>query len=122
MAKAIKAQEAERAEAITKLRDWLKPGDTVHTILDHVSTSGMSRDIRIVILSCAGDRAFALHPNHSVRVALGLPKAKRGDGMRVGGAGMDMGFHLVYTLGRVLFPEGTATRADGGYALRHEWL
>jgi hypothetical protein len=117
-----KQQRTEQAEAVTQLREWLKPGDTVHTILDHVSASGMSRDIRVVILSCADNRAFALHPNHSVRVALGLPKAKRGDGMRVGGAGMDMGFHLVYTLGRVLFPEGTATKADGGYALRHEWL
>lgn len=44
-----KAQRAERDEAITKLREWIKPGDTVYTILDHVSSSGMSRAIRVVV-------------------------------------------------------------------------
>ena len=32
----------------------------------------------------------------------------------VGGCGMDMGFHLVYTLSRELF--------DDGYYVKHEWL
>jgi hypothetical protein len=39
---------------------------------------------------------------------------------------MDMGFHAVYTLSSVLFPEGfndgRDKHRDGGYALRHEWL
>ena len=30
-------------------------------------------------------------------------------------------FHTVYTLSKVLFPEGYEGR-DGGYALKHEWL
>ena len=32
----------------------------------------------------------------------------------VGGCGMDMGFHLVYTLSSVLY--------DDGYAIKQEWL
>uniref|UniRef100_A0AB74UFV0 Uncharacterized protein n=1 Tax=Caulobacter phage BL57 TaxID=3348355 RepID=A0AB74UFV0_9VIRU len=52
-------------------------------------------------------------------------------GIKVGGCGMDMGFHLVYSLGRTLWPNGTpkphSTRngepdRDGGYALKKEWL
>lgn len=52
-------------------------------------------------------------------------------GIKIGGAGMDMGFALVYALGRTLWPDGTkkphGTRngepdRDGGYALNHSWL
>jgi hypothetical protein len=45
-----------------------------------------------------------------------MAKDKFGDrnGIRVGGCGMDMGFHLVYTLSRALF--------DDGYYVKHEWL
>lgn len=100
-------------EARAQLRKWLKPGDTVHTICDHVSSSGMSRDIRVVIVQKYGT---ILHPNHSVSVLLDYPRAKRGDGMRVGGCGMDMGFHIVHSLGYALFGEeardGTGKEAN----------
>ena|ERR1035437_1828097 len=51
-----------------------------------------------------------------------------------GGCGMDMGFHLVYNLGRTLFPEGFKVEGrgrngdasgwdkDGGYALKQRWI
>ena len=39
----------------------------------------------------------------------------------VGGCGMDMGFHVVYSLARSLYPEKPGQR-DGGYSLKHEWL
>ena len=101
-----------KAEAIAQLRKWIKPGDTVYTIVDHVSRSGMSRDIRVVLLK-GGE---ALHPNYSVSIALGYPRAARGDGMRVGGCGMDMGFHLVHSLGYALFgleaSEGVGAKAN----------
>lgn len=96
-----KYSKTEIAEAKAQLRKWIKPGDTVHTILDHVSSSGMSRDIRVVLLKDSEE----LHPNHSVAVALGYPRARKGDGMRVGGCGMDMGFHIVHSLGYALFGE-----------------
>lgn len=44
-----KARKQEQTEAIAKLREWLKPGDTVYTILEHVSSSGMSRSIRVLV-------------------------------------------------------------------------
>ena len=45
--------------------------------------------------------------------------------LRVGGAGMDMGFHTVYTLARVLFRdkyEGHPDAVDAGYSLQQAWL
>lgn len=117
-----KKQTEDRDEAITKLRDWIKPGDTVYTILDHVSASGMSRAIRVVLPvarpACSSIHLPAewkteidfLHPNYAVGIALGLRHWKRHgviqDGLILTGCGMDMGFALVYDLSRVLFPAG----------------
>jgi hypothetical protein len=130
-----KAQRAEREEAIAKLREWLKPGDTVYTILRHVSKSGMSREIGLVIIR----DGETLHPNYSAAKALGYRQGKS-DGLIVGGCGMDMGFHVVYNLSHVLFSSGfdcigdgcpsndhsnredNAHHVDGGYALRQRWL
>ena len=167
-----KAQKAEQAEAIAKLREWLKPGDTVYTVLEHVSASGMSRTIKVVIpyiryqcdvcgsdkaddvtvgdccrtgavgvvLACSGHYTRAtvdhIHPNHSVALALDYKRdnARGRDGIKIGGCGMDMGFAIVYALGRKLFPEGFKVNGrgrngdtsgwdnDGGYALKHRWL
>jgi len=96
-----KIEKQERDEAVAKLREWIKPGDTVHTILRHVSRSGMQREIGIVLLKDGAD----LHPNYLVAKALGERIGKR-DGIVVGGCGMDMGFHVVYGLGRTLWPDG----------------
>ncbi len=147
-----KVQKQERDEAIARLREWVKPGDTVYTILRHVSRSGMQREIGIVV----NHDGHMLHPNHAVSKACGYRLGKN-DGVIVGGCGMDMGFAVVYDMGRVLFPDGfgisseggirptnkehaaqlvadgkTSFRGrngdpsgwdnDGGYALRHQWL
>lgn len=197
------------AETLTatraKLLELLAPGDTVYTILRHVSSSGMSRRIGLVIpaprerreeipadatirsfkgLSAymltgedqyvtasvsgqrlAGDELLLQYPpadqggpptgpckvwrrrcdlrvhrtTHvpAIRSIAGLAADLLGatwtddDAIRVGGAGMDMGFHLVYSLGSALWPDGTkkphGTRNGepdraGGYALKHQWL
>src|SRR5476651_1853736 len=43
--KRISKAEQERTEAIKHLRTLIKPGDTVYTVLRHVSRSGMTRGI-----------------------------------------------------------------------------
>ena len=133
MATLTKKQEKanEAREARESLLRYLKPGTTVYTVLRHVSKSGMSRRIDL----------YAIAPDHAgeprlqylsgwVGRILEYRRHKDG-GLVVGGCGMDMGFHLVYSLGRALWPNGTAephgTRngsadSDGGYALRHEWI
>ena len=127
-----KYSKSERDESLARLREWLKPGDTVYTVLDHVSRSGMSRNIRVVLMK-VDDKGepYTLHPNHAVSRVLNLPRAKRGDGIVIQGCGTDMGFELVYQLGHALWPDGTpqphGTRngepdSNGGYALRQRWL
>lgn len=131
----------ERAEAIERLRQVMPPGTTVYTQLQHVSRSGMMRHIT-VRTSLEG-----LH-DWDVAAAAGYTLAPR-EGIKVAGAGMDMGFSLVYNLSRTLYPNGFDCVAaelpihergrkcpsndhsnrehnlhhkDGGYALSQRWI
>ena len=98
--------DAERQEAREDLLKWLKPGDTVYTVLDHVSRSGMSRAIRVLVPctrwvcndcgksfdmtyaprvceeGCGGQTFRAqvdhIHPNWAVGKLLGLRHWRRG--------------------------------------------
>jgi hypothetical protein len=95
--------EAREARAFFE-RIQLKPGDTVFTILDSVSRSGMSRQVRPVILKDGAD----FHPTWAVGVLTGR-RVKRGgthDSLTIGGCGFDAGHDLVYSLSHVLYPEG----------------
>lgn len=98
-----KARDAARDEAVVRLREWLKPGDTVYTILRHVSRSGMQREISLVKLTGADAGVLAL--DYNAAQLLGRRIGKR-DGIIMGGCGMDMGFALVYELSAALWPEG----------------
>jgi hypothetical protein len=118
MAKKLsKAALAEQAEAREKLRVIFASQErpTVHTALRHVSSSGMSRDISLLTVDGDGLR----NVTYLAAVAMGeTPKDRRGQWViRVGGCGMDMGFHLVSSLSWCLY-QGQE-RAD--YVLRQEW-
>jgi hypothetical protein len=149
MPRRTKAQEAERQAAIDRLREWLKPGDTVYTVLRHVSRSGMMRHIDVYKLTDDGPQWLS----YPVSLALDLRTNDRDGSLKVGGCGMDMGFHVVYSLSAMLYPDGfdcigegdgyksrcpsndhvnsgpdrnnyapTHHHQSGGYALRHRWL
>ena len=111
-----KASDAAKLEAFTRLREWIKPGDTVHTSLDNVSSSGMSRTLRVLLIRSTDGEPMIFHPNHAVSTLLGYRRAKHGDGFVVGGCGQDMGFHVVHSLGYALFgkeaSEGTGKEAN----------
>ncbi len=126
-----KTEKKEQLEdGLRRLREMLKPGDTVYTILRHVSQSGMSRQISPVVIK------DGIPDDISWEVAkLGIWKRKYPhDSLTVGGCGMDMGFHVVYEMSRVLFPDGfnfegigrngntSGWDDDGGYALKQKWL
>lgn len=136
-----KAQEAEKLEAINRLKEILKPGDTVYTVVRSVSRSGMSREIDVYFFDKKGNKFYL---SYLVSRALEYKQADNG-ALKVGGCGMDMGFHVVYGLSRTLyrdgfrctgkkcgandhFNEGTPRdgkrkhTGDGGYALRQEWI
>lgn len=104
--KQSKAQE--RAEAIANLRSMLPPGSTVYTILRHVSRSGMSRRISLRAIIDG-------HPHDldgRAARACGWTWDRDKGGIRASGCGMDMGFHLVSTLSRVLYPDGFGCIGD----------
>jgi hypothetical protein len=127
------------AASIRHLREMLKPGDVVHTILRHSARSGMMRHISLVVVM---KDTGAVHDITGYAAdALDMRRAADG-GIKAGGCGMDMGFHLAYSLSRMLFRNfdcigencpsndhcnGDRNRkphhhSDGGYALNHRWM
>ena len=113
-------QELEREESIERLRA-LFAGDSkpvIHTITRHVSSSGMSRDISLIYATSAG----LTNITYSAALALGWPLSEKSGNraVRVSGCGMDMGFHLVYTLSLVLYRD--VVEGDAGYHLQQQWL
>lgn len=98
----MRYSKEEQKEAREFLLRVLKPGDTVFTVLRNVSRSGMSRNIDLYLLG----QDEKLYLTYSVAALLGYSRAKDGS-IKVSGCGMDMGFHVVYSLSRVLFLEYT---------------
>lgn len=108
------------------LLTMLKPGQTVFTVCRSVSSSGMSRRISLYIVHDGDMRCL----DHAAADVTGYKNSEKG-GLTLTGCGTDMGFHLVETLGRVLWPDGTpephgARNGEpdscGGYALKHRWV
>ena len=111
-----KVNQEQRDKAAEYLKEWLKPGDTVYTIVRHVSRSGMLRHIGLVVLRYDTKRKEinAYQASYNAALVLGWRVNKDRDALIVEGAGMDMGFHTVYELSHVLF--------NDGYALNQRWL
>ena len=98
---------------------YLKPGDTVYTIIRHVSRSGMQRQVSLVTIQPYGDdvsKRYALHPNYSAALLIGARLNRDGphDAIVRNGCGYDVAADTVQCLSRALF--------DNDYALRHEAL
>ena len=124
---------AEIEQARARLLELLKPGDTVSTIIRHVTRSGMYRVVAPVIVR----DGEMLTIGHAVSLLTGMRWDDKYNGVGVDGCGMDVGFEVVYNLGRALWPAGFSmpvdtyhnglVRAgeviqDGGYALKQRWL
>jgi len=143
--------KARTEEARAGLREVAQPGDVLYTVLRHVSRSGMYRVVDVY--SMQDQQEAGVQP---VRItgwvadALGWKYDKKHEGIGVSGCGMDVGFEVVYNLGRVLYPLGVPCtgvqygkgacgsnehsnpgdrgyvagkgHTDGGYAFKHKWL
>lgn len=115
------------AQCADRLRDTLEPGQTVYTILRHCSASGMSRRISLAVVNKDLEvQVIDFWAAHAMD-----DKIHKDGGIVVNGCGMDMGFALVYNLGRRLWPNGAPEPhgrrngepdSDGGYALKHSWV
>ena len=95
----------KKEEIIEYLKSSLKDGDTIYTSVQHVSQSGMTRDIKIIKIN--ENRPYNF--NYYVSKALGY--RIKNNGVRIGGCGMDMGFAIVDHLSSVL-----------NINLRQEWI
>lgn len=128
----LKAQkQAARQEAREMLLKYLKPGDTVFTVLRHVSKSGMSRQIDFFKLLNGRQHYLTGY----IATLLDMKRTDQG-ALKVSGCGMDMGFSVVYNLSRSLWPKGfklakgqrgrngdtSGFDTDGGYAISQQWL
>lgn len=141
-----KAEKEQRAAiALTRLREIVKPGDELYTIMRHVNTSGTMRTISVVKINGRG-RVFRL--DGLLADALDMRSDDRRQGLKIGGAGMDMGFAIVYRLSDLLYgssskrgyaclgdrcpsnahvndytsPRGRGVRHHDGYAVGQRWL
>lgn len=143
-----KATKAEQDEALERLRGWVKPGDTVWCVLRHRSASGMYRAIDFYTITPDRERAEGVSIgwlSYNIAKALGMRFDEKHEAVGVSGAGMDMGFHVVYTLAYTLWPDGFRCTGkncpsnehsnspypkpngrmkhhSAGYALNHKWL
>ena len=102
----------ETAEAIGRLLSELTPGRTVYTKITHVSRSGMSRSIECYL---AQGRDNLTDITWAVARATNSRVDNTHGGIIMGGCGMDMGFALVYNLGRTLYPNGVPCTGSRGY-------
>jgi hypothetical protein len=100
------------------LTHYVKEGSTVYTVLRSVSSSGMSRTLSLKVAS----EGKILDLTYYAGTVLDWPivEVNGSRALRVGGCGMDMGFHTVYSLSRALFREEGSTK-DAGYLLNHAW-
>jgi len=90
---------SEREKTVLGLRELLKPGDTVYTKLNHISRSGMTRSIEVMVFR---DNA-PVNVTYSVSEVLGYKIHNKHWGLKVVGCGMDMGFSVVYNLSSALY-------------------
>ena len=100
--------KTEQQSALNELTSILRDANvnTLYTVLRHVSTSGMQREISVKAVDT--DKRL-MHLDWLVSTALHRKQGKQG--IKVMGCGMDMGFHLVDHI-------NSAT----GLKLRHEWV
>jgi hypothetical protein len=110
-----------KIEACNSLREFIAPGGTVYTRLNHRARSGMMRVIDLFVIQDNEPRRITW----TVCQALGKTYNRKHEGLKMSGCGMDMGFYAVYRLGHALWPNGTRNgeaESDGGYALKQRWL
>lgn len=108
-----KAEKELQTAALETLRGLLTPGDRLYTIVRHVSKSGMTRHISVFRVSETG----GIESIDWLVARAGIFKRANSnnmEGLKVGGCGMDMGFHVVYSISSVVL--------NDGYALKQSWL
>ena len=128
----------ERRDALEQLLELISPGDVVYTSVKYTTRSALSRTIDLILIR----ENMPIRLAYYAARAVGLAYDDRRGGVRVSGWGLDMGFTLVYNLGRALWPSGFEClgptcpsnehhgnqvlsqnrHVDAGYALIQRWM
>lgn len=98
-----RATKAEQQEAISRLRATLNEGDTVYTILRHVTREGGTRYIDIYIIR----DNIPLRQTHSIAAATGHTYDDRHEAIAC-----DTEHDVVYALAYALFGDGNALNLE----------
>jgi len=107
--KTMTKKQKEKQEAIEHLKEHIKKGDTLYTKIVKVSPSGMSRQITVLDIKDQTPSYWSYYVSKVLDY-----KLKDNGALFVKGCGMDMGFHVVYSLSQVLF--------NDGYAIKQRWI
>lgn len=122
-------KQREQIEAVDTLKQWgLVDGQTVYAKVNSVSQSGMSRRISLYIV--AEDGRILDISYHSARALEWGYKDGYNGGIKVGGCGMDMLFHTVYSLSYAMgygeldqsYSQDRNINKQGHYGLRYRQL
>jgi hypothetical protein len=115
---ATRSTAAERAEWLEDMRAQLPPGSTVHTVLRHVSRSGMSRAIDLYALTCEPDGTVGRYwLSYRAAAVMGWTFSNRYEALIASGAAWTWDFTLstrcraVSTLTGSIAPASAARRA-----------
>ena len=100
----IKQEAAQELSNILKTID----SDTIYTVIRHVSSSGMQREISVKMI----DAGRIISLDWLIANSTGKKIGKHG-GLIVKGCGMDMGFHLVDNINHLFSPSKQ---------FRQEWI
>jgi len=110
-----KEKKIAKIEAVADLQAILPPGSEVYTLVTRVSASGMSRDIKVFMVFKGKITNITFH----IARVLGYRQDEHTDALKVKGCGMDMGYHVVYSLSYALHGKDIA---KPGYSLQHRAL
>jgi hypothetical protein len=102
----------KQKENIRELKKAFPKGSTAYTKLIDCSKSGMTRIIGVIAIKKNEPNYYS----YKVGELLEYKHAEKfGEyGLKVGGCGMDMGFHLIYQLSSKLYKDG--------YAIKQRWI
>lgn len=94
-----------KEDAIAKLKEMIQPGDTIYTIVKHVSKSRQSRAISFYVVDSSRN---ILVIDYYMSLVLEVPFDKKNQGLKIQGDGMDMCWHTVTNLSHLIFNDEKA--------------
>lgn len=121
------------AESSRYLKKLFKNDRNVYTCIRKVSSSGMTRHIKVFIARKNQIIDITWHVGNVTKDRINRDTWA----LVVSGCGMDMGFDLIYRLSRILYPKGfklpkdqpwgrngdtSGYDKDGGYRLKQSWI